>query len=333
MAAPPRWINGRNRRVHMKRTESIRNGQDCCGKPFAATFYRMLRTVARVGVFVLSVLGPAGARPVFCQAPAATPPPPKPNEESLVARLKSQMKEPDQGGGCTSPSTGPWRSAASSRDLAIALGPAFSNKFANGSYMQLKAVSSIKKFRLLQARYDTRRFWSKSRGRRQPGAVAGRAEAGALSPRHRFSRREGRLCRAQDRSEQPVERCACSPRCASAAGSASNGSPRTRDRSIADELPEFPRAPGLADASLVRHGVFAVGIRHAPVDGLQPDRATCWRAGCTSIATCATARGGSRCTSWARCSWCRCSPSAACWSSPPAPGSRSRAVRRRSRST
>ena len=40
------------------------------------------------------------------------------------------------------------------------LGPAFSNKFASGSYLQLKAVYSLKHFRLLQARYDTRRFWT-----------------------------------------------------------------------------------------------------------------------------------------------------------------------------
>ena len=42
---------------------------------------------------------------------------------------------------------------------AVAVGPAISQTFANGGYAQLKGVYSIRRFRLLQARYDTQRFW------------------------------------------------------------------------------------------------------------------------------------------------------------------------------
>jgi len=41
----------------------------------------------------------------------------------------------------------------------IALGPALSTTFADGGYAQLKGVYSVRNFRLLQGRYDTRPFW------------------------------------------------------------------------------------------------------------------------------------------------------------------------------
>lgn len=112
----------------------------------------MIQTLGRLAVCLL-VLGCAKA--VFAQQPPPAPDPPK---EPMT--LKQRMQEPDQGGGLHF--TEHWAVAFGGikQGSAIALGPAFSTKFKNGAYVQLKAVYSIKKFRLLQARYDTGRFWT-----------------------------------------------------------------------------------------------------------------------------------------------------------------------------
>ena len=112
----------------------------------------MVRNVVRAAVILLGIgcaTRASGEQPT---------PPPAPAQEAIT--LKERMKEPDQGGGLHF--TKHWAVAFGGikQGSAIALGPAFSNKFAGGSYVQLKAVYSMKHFRLLQARYDTRRFWT-----------------------------------------------------------------------------------------------------------------------------------------------------------------------------
>src|SRR5436190_18137687 len=97
----------------------------------------MLCRVARVVVFVLGI---GAATNAWAQSPASAPEPPK---EHLS--VKDRLKQPaDQGGGLHF--TEHWAVAFGGikQGSAFALGPAFSNKFANGSYMQLKAVYSLK---------------------------------------------------------------------------------------------------------------------------------------------------------------------------------------------
>ena len=94
------------------------------------------------------------------QAPATSspPPPPPPQEEPIT--WKDRLKEPDQAGGLHF--TEHWAVAFGGikQGSGVGAGPAWSTKFANGGFVQLKAVISIRNFRLLQARYDSPRFWN-----------------------------------------------------------------------------------------------------------------------------------------------------------------------------
>lgn len=89
-------------------------------------------------------------------AQTSTPPPPEPEPTSWKDRLR---REPDQAGGLHF--TEHWAVAFGGikSGSGIGAGPAFSIKFRDGGFVQLKGVISIRNFRLLQARYDTRRFW------------------------------------------------------------------------------------------------------------------------------------------------------------------------------
>jgi hypothetical protein len=102
------------------------------------------------------VLALALASPTFAQTPPATPPQPEPEKKSL----KDRLKEPDQGGGIHLTEHFAIVFGGIKQGSGIALGPALSTKFKDGGFAQLKAVYSVKQFKLVQARYDTRRFWS-----------------------------------------------------------------------------------------------------------------------------------------------------------------------------
>lgn len=69
------------------------------------------------------------------------------------------MKEPDQGGGFHVTEHWAVVFGGIKSGSGIALGPAFSHKFADGAYAQVKAVYSIESFYVVQARYDSRTFW------------------------------------------------------------------------------------------------------------------------------------------------------------------------------
>src|SRR5215208_26303 len=113
----------------------------------------MLRRALRAALVVALALGTATA--VFAQAqPAAAADPPK-----EPTTLLERMKEPDQGGGLHLSKHFAVVFGGIKSGSGIALGPAFSRKFANRGYTQVKAVYSVKKFSVLQARYDTPRFW------------------------------------------------------------------------------------------------------------------------------------------------------------------------------
>lgn len=98
------------------------------------------------------VLGPS----TLAIAQTAAPQPATEEPKSMIDRLK----EPDQAGGLHF--TEHWAIAFGGikQGSGAGAGPAWSTKFASGDYIQLKAVISIRNFRLLQARYDSRRFWN-----------------------------------------------------------------------------------------------------------------------------------------------------------------------------
>lgn len=74
--------------------------------------------------------------------------------------LRERLKEPDQAGGIHLTEHFAVVFGGIKQGSGIALGPAVSTRFADGGFIQLKGVYSIKKFKLLQVRYDSRRFWS-----------------------------------------------------------------------------------------------------------------------------------------------------------------------------
>jgi hypothetical protein len=86
----------------------------------------------------------------------ATPPPPA--AEPIT--WKDRLKEPDQAGGLHF--TEHWAIAFGGikSGSGAGAGPAWSTKFDNGGFVQLKGVMSVRNFRLLQARYDSPRFWN-----------------------------------------------------------------------------------------------------------------------------------------------------------------------------
>jgi hypothetical protein len=75
-------------------------------------------------------------------------------------KLIDRLKEPDQGGGMHFTKHFAVAFGGIKSGSGVALGPAFSTKFENGAYFQAKALYSIRRFRLLQARYDTQTFWN-----------------------------------------------------------------------------------------------------------------------------------------------------------------------------
>jgi hypothetical protein len=91
--------------------------------------------------------------------PPALPPPPSPSEPPPVT-LKERLQKADQAGGLHLSEHWAVVFGGIKQGSGIALGPAFSQKFADDGFLQLKAVYSLKQFSLLQARYDTRPLWS-----------------------------------------------------------------------------------------------------------------------------------------------------------------------------
>jgi hypothetical protein len=83
-----------------------------------------------------------------------------PAQQEQEPTLKERLKEPDQAGGIHFTEHFGVAFGGIKQGSGVAVGPAFSHKFANGGFTQLKAVYSLKGFSVLQARYDTRRFWS-----------------------------------------------------------------------------------------------------------------------------------------------------------------------------
>ena len=93
---------------------------------------------------------------------AADPAPAAPaaqNEERGLRKYMTHPPEMDQGGGLHFTKHWAVVFGGIKSGSSIALGPAVSTAFANGGYAQVKGVYSIRRFSLLQARYDTPQFW------------------------------------------------------------------------------------------------------------------------------------------------------------------------------
>lgn len=119
----------------------------------------MVRNIVRVLALVLPV---ACAQTAFAQAPAPPPaqkpapdPPPDPPKTIL-----QRLQQPDQGGALMLSKHIGVALGGIKSGSGIALGPAISATFGNGGYVQVKGEYSIRKFKLLQARYDTPLFWN-----------------------------------------------------------------------------------------------------------------------------------------------------------------------------
>ena len=97
-------------------------------------------------------------------ASAQTTPPPQATQpaQSTVDEQPSwivRLKEPDQAGGLHFTEHWAVVFGGIKQGSGIALGPAWSTKFGDGGFLQVKGVYSIRDYKLAQLRYDTRRFW------------------------------------------------------------------------------------------------------------------------------------------------------------------------------
>jgi hypothetical protein len=116
------------------------------------------RSLPALFTCLLSLLMAAAASAQSTQ-PAQTPPPVQPAADEPKSMI-DRLKEPDQAGGLHLTEHFAIAFGGIKQGSGIALGPALSTKFEDGGFIQLKAVASIRKFWVLQLRYDTRRFWN-----------------------------------------------------------------------------------------------------------------------------------------------------------------------------
>lgn len=80
-------------------------------------------------------------------------------QENVLQKSLKRVPKPDQGGGFHVTRHLSAVFGGIKPGQGIALGPALSTTFADGGYAQLKGVYSLRNFRLVQGRYDTRPFW------------------------------------------------------------------------------------------------------------------------------------------------------------------------------
>lgn len=114
----------------------------------------MVCKAVRAATLLMVLASAATAAAQQAQPPATVPDPPR--EPST---LMDRLKEPNQGGGLHLTKHFAIVFGGIKSGSGIALGPALSHKFAKGDYTQVKAVYSVKKFSLVQLRYDTQKFW------------------------------------------------------------------------------------------------------------------------------------------------------------------------------
>lgn len=135
---------------------------------------------AAAAVTIIFVLA---AGPAWAQQDAEASP-------SGIQKLFKRVPSPDQGGGFHLKKHLAVVFGGIKPGQGIALGPALSTTFSDGGYGQVKGVYSVRNFKLLQGRYDTRRFWGRrailsTRVRWQDAPDLALYELGAESPRDR----------------------------------------------------------------------------------------------------------------------------------------------------
>ncbi|HYT65539.1 MAG TPA: hypothetical protein VEL51_03935 [Vicinamibacterales bacterium] len=207
---------------------------------------------------------------ITCAAATASAQTTSASTEKPNPTLKERLQEPDQAGGLHLTEHFAVVFGGVKQGSGIALGPALSEKFSDGSFLQLKGVYSIKKFKLLQARYDSRKFWSDrgiviSRLRWLNAPELSLYQLGPLSPNARADFGE----RKTEGSSRIVLNPAGALRLAAGIGierySTNGGHIETKEGSGA--LPDVPPMPGLGT-----HPWFARTFASAAYDTrLSPD--------------------------------------------------------------
>ena len=208
------------------------------------------------------VLAVSAASAVAGQGPPASTEPPEPT-------LKERLKEPDQAGGLHFTEHFAVAFGGIKQGSGVALGPAYSTKFADGGFVQLKAVYSIKNFWVLQARYDTRKFWSdraivSSRLRWHAAPEVSLYDLGMNSPNARAQYSERKVEGSTQLMTKPVPHVRIGAGFGIERYATSGGDLPVREGPGA--LPEVPRLPGLGTHPWFAHlwGSGAYDTRLSP---------------------------------------------------------------------
>ena len=204
---------------------------------------------------------------VLHAAPIAAQQPPEPT--TFRDRLVQNMKEPDQGGGLHLTKHFAVVFGGIKQGSAAALGPAVSSKFKDGSYVQLKAVYSIKHFKLLQGRYDSRTFWAErvmlsARARYQDAPELPVFRLGQESPRLKVDYGEIK----RELSAKLLAKLSPLVRMSGGFGmerySTTGGRIEKEDQLEGKTLPEIPPLPGIDSRAWYAHTFVAGAIDSRP---------------------------------------------------------------------
>jgi hypothetical protein len=183
-------------------------------------------------------------------------------QEGTLGRYFKRVPEVDQGGGLHLTKHFAMVFGDIKSGSGIALGPALSVKFADGGYAQIKAEYSLRRFRLLQARYDSPEFLGghvlvSSRVRWQDAPKLSLFRLGSDSPLQRVDFGERRT-EASARVEATAWRVL---RFTAGGGIERYATTGGRIDLAEDEsLPEIPMVPGLGERPWFGHSFLSVTL-------------------------------------------------------------------------
>src|SRR3954470_7145282 len=142
MAAPPHWTRMRNRLP-----------PDILSRRRVAALLLKCSGMSRHAATLIAFLATIGAAAAWAQTTTTAD---TPSKVQSLRNLKF-----DQGGGLHLSKHFAIVFGGIKQGSGAALGPAVSSEFSDGSYVQVKAVYSVRRFKLLQARYDSRPMFDK----------------------------------------------------------------------------------------------------------------------------------------------------------------------------
>ncbi|HEX4565674.1 MAG TPA: hypothetical protein VH138_03540 [Vicinamibacterales bacterium] len=187
---------------------------------------------------------------------------PSERSETVLQKALKRVPPPDQGSGFHFTKHLAVVFGGIKPGQGIALGPALSTTFADGGYAQLKGVYSVRNFRLVQARYDTRPFWHRrsmlvTRVRWQDAPDLALYRIGIDSPRDRaqYGEQKTEVSTALDTRITRILHLAAAfgiERYAISTGSVDTG----EDHALAG----VPLEPGLSTRPWLTHGAIGVAI-------------------------------------------------------------------------